>query len=111
MASMLTCPKCGNQAERGGFAAWQWVVSICFFPIGLLSLMAGRKPTVCPSCGFSWQNATAHVVVEQVETQRAVAKPNESSDVYGEITKLGELKEKGLITQEEFDKKKAALLG
>lgn len=51
----LSCPKCGSPAERGSFQVWQIIVSICFFPVGLLSLLAGRKPTVCPKCGNSWQ--------------------------------------------------------
>jgi hypothetical protein len=33
------------------------------------------------------------------------------SDVYSEIAKLGELKEKGLITVEEYDQKRKELLG
>jgi len=52
---LLSCPKCGHNATRGGFAVWQIIVSICFFPIGLLSLLAGRKPTVCRQCSFHWQ--------------------------------------------------------
>lgn len=53
--SQLTCPKCGAGASRGGIPIWQIVVAICFFPIGLLALLAGRNPTVCPKCGNSWQ--------------------------------------------------------
>lgn len=47
----VTCPKCGKMTNRGGFAAWQIIVAICFFPLGLLALLAGRKPTTCSSCG------------------------------------------------------------
>lgn len=50
----VTCPKCGALAERGGFPAWTIIVSICFFPVGLLALLAGRKPTVCGKCGTTW---------------------------------------------------------
>lgn len=53
--AQLSCPKCGKLATKGGFNTWQIIVSICFFPIGLLSLFAGRKPTVCPSCDHAWQ--------------------------------------------------------
>ncbi len=48
--SVISCPSCGGQTARAGFAAWQWIVSICFFPIGLLSLLAGRQPTTCSHC-------------------------------------------------------------
>ncbi|MDD2776515.1 MAG: hypothetical protein PHU06_11210 [Gallionella sp.] len=51
----LSCPKCSELATKGGFNIWQIIVSIWFFPIGLLSLLAGRKPTVCLKCGHSWQ--------------------------------------------------------
>ncbi len=113
MASMLSCPKCGGVAERGGFAIWQWIISICFFPLGLLSLLAGRKPTVCTKCGFSWQNAAAHIVVEKVEswtTDAHQARPSETTDMYQELTRLNELKEKGIITEAEFESQKNKIL-
>jgi hypothetical protein len=53
--AQVTCPKCNTQAPVGGFPTWTIVVSICFFPLGLLALLAGRKPTQCPSCGNTWQ--------------------------------------------------------
>jgi hypothetical protein len=51
----LTCPKCNNLAPQGSYPTWAIIVAICFFPIGLLALLAGRNPTRCPNCGFSWQ--------------------------------------------------------
>lgn len=51
----LSCPKCGTPAERGGYPAWVIIVAICLFPVGLLALLAGRKPTICPSCRNAWQ--------------------------------------------------------
>jgi hypothetical protein len=30
-------------------------VAICFFPVGLLALLAGRKPTACGKCGTAFQ--------------------------------------------------------
>ncbi len=53
--AVISCPKCGKMTERAGYAGWQILVSICFFPIGLLALLAGRKPTTCPSCGHAFQ--------------------------------------------------------
>ena len=53
MAS-ISCPKCNGIANRGGFAAWQIIVAICFFPIGMLSLLAGRQPSGCTACGHTW---------------------------------------------------------
>ncbi len=51
----LSCPKCGTLALRGGYPFWVILVAICLFPVGLLALLAGRKPTVCPKCGYAWQ--------------------------------------------------------
>ncbi|MDD6152514.1 MAG: DUF2367 domain-containing protein [Elusimicrobia bacterium] len=49
------CPKCGKETSLGGFEIWQIVVSICFFPIGLLALLAGKKPSVCEHCGHTFR--------------------------------------------------------
>lgn len=48
---------------------------------------------------------------EQQAPQQAapVAQPQE--DIYTELAKLGQLKDQGVLTQEEFDAKKKQLLG
>lgn len=51
----ISCPKCNTLTERAGFPAWEIIVAICAFPVGLLALLAGRKPTTCRDCGFTWQ--------------------------------------------------------
>lgn len=43
------CPKCGTPVPAS-FAGWQILLSIFFFPFGLFSLLAGRRPGACPSC-------------------------------------------------------------
>jgi hypothetical protein len=53
--AVVSCPKCGAPTSQGGFPAWTIVVAICFFPLGLLALLAGRKPTRCGGCGNIWQ--------------------------------------------------------
>jgi hypothetical protein len=52
--AQISCPKCSTLVNRGGFYGWQIVVAICFFPIGLLSLLAGRKPTTCFNCNHTF---------------------------------------------------------
>ena len=49
--TQITCPECRAPVHRNGFAAWVWIVSIIFFPFGLLALLAGRKPSKCYRCG------------------------------------------------------------
>jgi hypothetical protein len=51
----LTCPNCNTSQKRAGYPAWAIVVSVCLFPLGLLALMVGRKPTKCMQCGFTWK--------------------------------------------------------
>jgi len=53
--SVVSCPKCTKPTQKGGYQTWQIVVAICFFPLGLLALLADKKPSVCSSCSFSWQ--------------------------------------------------------
>jgi len=53
--AQLSCPKCSELTKKGGYKAWQIIVAICFFPIGLLALLADRKPTQCQKCRHSWQ--------------------------------------------------------
>lgn len=52
--SVISCPKCQNATEKGGYHMWQILVAICFFPIGLLALFVDKKPTVCHGCGYTW---------------------------------------------------------
>lgn len=51
----VSCPKCNEPSKKGGFKAWQIVVAVCFFPLGMLALLADKNPTTCPKCGNQWQ--------------------------------------------------------
>jgi hypothetical protein len=51
---MVSCVKCSTLTGRGGFSVGQKLCCVIFFPIGLLALLGGRKPTVCSSCGHTW---------------------------------------------------------
>lgn len=53
--AILSCPECKKMTEKGKYQTWQIIVAICLFPIGLLALLAEKKPTVCRSCGHTWQ--------------------------------------------------------
>lgn len=53
--ALVSCPKCQQSTKRGGFAAWQIIVAILFFPLGLLALLAGRQPAHCSACGYRWE--------------------------------------------------------
>lgn len=53
--SIITCPKCTKPTTQAGYPGWVLFVAICFFPLGLLALLAGRKPTVCQHCNNVFQ--------------------------------------------------------
>lgn len=47
----LVCAACGGLIELRGYRIWQWVVAVFFFPFGIFSFLAGRKPAKCSDCG------------------------------------------------------------
>lgn len=49
--SVISCSQCHKGIKRGGFPVWTIIVSIVLFPVGLLSLLVGRKVVACPFCG------------------------------------------------------------
>lgn len=51
---MVSCVKCSKLTGRGGFSVGQKLCCVLFFPIGLLALLGGRRPTVCANCGYTW---------------------------------------------------------
>lgn len=53
--AIISCPKCSKPAKKGGYKTWQIIVAICFFPIGLLALLADKETSSCQSCGHMWQ--------------------------------------------------------
>ncbi len=52
----VSCPKCDYLTKRGGYKGWQILVAICFFPLGLLALLADKNVTICHKCGHAWQD-------------------------------------------------------
>lgn len=57
------------------------------------------------------ENAEPTQPEEQQPEQKQLEGPQGTGDIYAEIEKLHALKEKGIITDEEFQKKKSSLLG
>jgi len=50
--AQISCPQCRNPTPRAGFGFLKIAIAIVFFPIGLLILLTGRKPTACRQCNF-----------------------------------------------------------
>lgn len=53
--AMVSCPKCSKLTPAGKYPTWVIIVAICFFPLGLLALLAGREPSTCTSCNNTFQ--------------------------------------------------------
>ncbi len=53
------CVNCGGEISAGQLHPWQALVAICFFPIGLLSLLFGRAKSECPNCKQQERNTNA----------------------------------------------------
>lgn len=49
--NVTTCPICKKDNLRPVFALWQIYLSVFLFPVGLLSLLSGKKGFKCSSCG------------------------------------------------------------
>ena len=54
MATLLSCPKCSQAVYRNGFPVWVWLVAIFLFRLGPVAFAAGRKPSHCRHCGFTF---------------------------------------------------------
>lgn len=50
--SQISCPQCHSHTPRAGFGCLKIAIAILFFPIGLLILLTGRKPTACRNCNY-----------------------------------------------------------
>ena len=62
------CPKCGAAMEKAKYYPWQIVVSIFFFPIGLMALAAPKKPATCTACQYGLpSDTTCEQVIKQDE--------------------------------------------
>ena len=53
--TQISCPKCRNLCNQGGYKNWQILIAVFGFPWGLLALLAEKNPTECINCGFIWQ--------------------------------------------------------
>lgn len=53
--AVVTCPRCSQHTQEAGFLLLEILVAIFFIPLGLLALLAGRKPTTCARSGYTWR--------------------------------------------------------
>ncbi len=87
-----------------GFARWPQV-DLRFRLVSAATREAGGKGSVVTIGSQASHDAMGNPI--DAETKIVVAK---ETDFYAELKKLGELKEKGLLTDEEFQKEKKRLL-
>jgi hypothetical protein len=81
------------------------------------AVVAGTASAVAGRVGHRQQKKWAAQDADQAQTEQPVPdeEPQSSSDItddqIDQLNKLGELKDKGILTQDEFDQKKHQILG
>jgi len=89
--------------DMGGLSKGIWVLFIIVIPwLGVLSYLIIR--------GKSMQERNMQAVADAGERQRAYIQSVAGTSTADELSKLAELKEKGVITDAEFEAQKARLL-
>ena len=90
--------------DLNGLSKAIWVLFIIVIPwVGVLCYIILR--------GQDMQERSVQVMVEAGEKQRAYIQSVAASSTADELSKLAELKDKGVITDDEFETQKAKLLG
>ncbi len=89
--------------DLGGWGKGLWALFIIIIPwLGVLSYLVIR--------GESMQERTLHTIADAEKMQRAYIKEAAGISTADELTKLADLRDKGILTEEEFKAHKAKLL-
>ena len=78
---------------------------------GLLRGMARTAAVVGTANAVSHRQAQRYAAQDQAAYAQTAPQAPAQEDPYAELSKLGELKDQGILTQEEFDAKKKQILG
>ena len=89
--------------DLGGWGKGLWALFIIIIPwLGVLSYLIVR--------GGGMQERTLHAITEVEKIQRAYIKEAAGVSTADELIKLADLRDKGVLTEEEFKAHKAKLL-
>jgi len=89
--------------DLGGWGKGFWALFIIIIPwLGVLCYLIVR--------GAGMQERTLHILEDREKIQRAYIKEAAGTSNADEIVKLAELRDKGILTEEEFTAHKAKLL-
>ena len=89
--------------DLGGWGKGFWALFIIITPwLGVLCYLIVR--------GSGMQERSLHMLAESEKIQRAYIKEAAGHSVADELAKLADLKDKGVVTEEEFKTHKAKLL-
>ena len=89
--------------DLGGLGKGFWALFIIIIPwLGVLCYLIAR--------GSGMQERSLHMLAESEKIQRAYIKEAAGTSVADELAKLAELRDKGVVTEEEFKAHKAKLL-
>ena len=85
----------------GGLGIW-WIIDLIMIAIGSFTDIEGRAIT--------YQSANTANTAISTHVSEKVAEAPPAKDIPAQIEKLADLKDKGIITDEEFQQKKQELL-
>ena len=89
--------------DLGGWGKGLWALFIIIIPwLGVLSYLIAR--------GAGMQERALHTITEAEKIQRAYIKEAAGISTADELSKLADLRDKGVLTEEEFKTHKAKLL-
>ena len=117
MAVKMFCQACNVQMipkkkTKGSFFI-EILLWLLIFPIGIIYTLwrLCSKVKVCPSCGQENCFIPINTPAGRKLMNQIKSTPEKNIDIASHLQKLGDLKEKGLITEEEFIKEKTKYLG
>lgn len=79
--------------------------------VARVAVVAGTASAVSGGVQRRQQQRYAAQDQQQADAAATVAEDQSADDQYAELEKLGQLKQEGILTQEEFDAKKKQILG
>jgi len=98
------CPNCGWKPEKKGGLWWGTTALMSFNPIGWAMGAKGVSDSAKASKGVAKKVNKTEEATDDETTEGNAKTPTEKLD------ELGSLREKGIITEEEFEKKKKEIL-
>lgn len=103
------CPHCGWKPEKRGMLYWTGTTFLSFTPVGWMFAAKGTKDEIEGEMGMSKKVEESSDGSDTTPVDKE-KNPKESSTQVEKIQELNELKQQGIISEDEFEAKKNELL-